>query len=75
MKTIILTAPQGWGKSRNAEALRQEHGCTSIVDDWFPPMAITLGALHLTNVQPEHINPPYMLHADLVSRGWVSVAA
>lgn len=70
MKTIILTAPQGWGKTRNAEALRTELGCSTVVDEWYPPMAITLGALHLTHVQAQHIDPAYMLHADLVSRGW-----
>jgi hypothetical protein len=74
-KTVILTAPQGWGKTRNAEALRLEHGCTSVVDEWRPPMTITLGALHLTNVPSDHIDAPYMLHAELVSHGWVGTAA
>lgn len=70
MKTIILTAPQAWGKTRNAEALREELGCASVVDDWYPPMAITSGALHLTNVHASHIDAGYLLSAELVSRGW-----
>jgi hypothetical protein len=70
--SCILTAPQGWGKTRNAEALRIEHGCVSVVDEWHPPMPITSGALHLTNVAPHHISAGYMLGAKLVSHGWLS---
>ena len=70
MKTIILTAPQAWGKTRNAEALRKELGCARVVDDWYPPMGITSGSLHLTNVHPSQLDPGYMLSAEQVSRGW-----
>ena len=69
-KTIILTAPQGWGKTRNAQALRTELGCSRVWDQWHPPMPIRPGTLHLTNVQAQHIDAAYMLQADLVSRGW-----
>jgi hypothetical protein len=48
-KTIILTAPQGYGKTIRAEEFRQSYGCTSIVDDWTHGMPVTPGALHLTN--------------------------
>ena len=70
MKTIILTAPPGWGKTRNAEALRQEFGCRLVVDGWKPTHATVEGALHLTNVHPQQIPSGYLLTAELVSRGW-----
>lgn len=70
MKTIILTAPQGWGKTRNAETLRQEFQCTQVVEEWRPGHCTVEGALHLTNVPPSEIDPGYLLTADLVARGW-----
>lgn len=70
LKTIILTAPQAWGKTRNAQALRQELGCTRVVDEWHHGKAITPGALHLTNEHPATFgnNKPGLY--TLVSRGW-----
>lgn len=70
MKTIILTAPQGWGKTRNAQELCAEFGCNQVVDDWHPDHATVEGALHLTNVHPQQIPEGYLLTAELVSRGW-----
>lgn len=32
--TVFVFAPQGAGKTANAEALRAMFGCTSVVDDW-----------------------------------------
>lgn len=52
-RTVILSAPQGWGKTRNAETLRQEQGCSRVVDSWNPNSdPVTPGALHLTNMHP-----------------------
>jgi len=70
LKTVILTAPQGWGKTRNAEALRKQHGCTSVVDNWVYGTQPTPGALHLTNRHPSDFrnNKPGL--ATLVSCGW-----
>ena len=70
MKTIILTAPQGWGKTRNAQALRQELGCAHVVDDWYHGRPLQIGALHLTHEHPSSFrnNKPDL--ARLVSRGW-----
>lgn len=47
--TVILCAPQAWGKTRNAEKLRRQYGCDSIVDDWVPGQPLMEGAIHLTN--------------------------
>ena len=75
LKTVILTAPQGWGKTRNAEALRLEFGCTRVIDDWAYGTKPTPGALHLTNRHPSQFrnNKPEL--ATLVSRGWDGIAA
>lgn len=72
MKTIILSAPPGWGKTRNAEALRIELGCTSVVDEFNPYFDDpTPGALHLTSVWMD--NPSrfkYEIAVQVVTRGW-----
>lgn len=69
-KTTILTAPAGWGKTRNAAALATEFGCTQVVDEWTPGHCTVEGALHLTNVPAQEIDAGYLLTAQLVSRGW-----
>jgi len=70
-KTVILTAPQGSGKSRDAEAMRIKLGCTAIVEEWGTHLAITPGALHLTN-EPPDVLLAYGLdyQADIVVNGW-----
>lgn len=70
LKTIILTTPQGWGKTRNAQALCKEFGCTRVVDNWVYGTQLTPGALHLTNKHPAEFrnNKPELV--TLVSRGW-----
>jgi hypothetical protein len=49
-ETVILSLPQGSGKSLQAPQLAYVFGCTSVVDEWHPGQPITPGALHLTNV-------------------------
>lgn len=69
LKTVILSAPQGWGKSLKAEQLRTEFGCTTVVDEWDPTQPVTKGALHLTHMPPAALlKEPHQ--ADLVLRGW-----
>lgn len=74
LKTVILTAPCGWGKTNNAEALQAEFGCKSLVDPWGPNMPIKRGALHLTNVPPSYFRNNKPGRFTLVSRGWPEVA-
>ena len=50
-KTIILSAPQGWGKTTHADALQAHFGCIGVVDCWHAGLAIKAGHLHLTNSQ------------------------
>lgn len=70
-KTVILTAPQGWGKTRNATALQTEHGCIKVVDNWAAHQPVIRGALHLTNTNPTELDKAAMgLGAIIVSRGW-----
>lgn len=70
MKTVILTAPPGWGKTRTASRLRTTLGCTVVVDDWRPSQSLTPGALHLTNVPPEQLSHTLRKQASVVSHGW-----
>jgi hypothetical protein len=69
-KTIILTAPQGFGKTIRAEEYRQHYGCTSIVDDWHHGMSVTSGALHLTNQDPSTFPDIPTKAYELISIGW-----
>ena len=50
--TVFVFAPQGAGKTINAEALRVMFGCTSVVDDWSQGSFITDGALVLSSLHP-----------------------
>lgn len=47
---VIVIAPQGASKTRNAEALAARFGCTSIVDEWDGVSELQPGTLALTNV-------------------------
>lgn len=67
---IILSAPQGWGKTRQAEALKREFGCTSVVDDWHPRKHLTPGALHLTNMHPGDLEDWGFDVQEIERRGW-----
>ncbi|EJL77338.1 hypothetical protein PMI15_04660 [Polaromonas sp. CF318] len=71
-KTIIFSAPQGWGKTRNKAKLRAEFGCKQVIDGWSLDDPIQKNGLHLTNVPPGQFrnNKPELY--TLVSRGWPS---
>lgn len=70
LKTVILTAPPGWGKTTQAQALQAEFGCACVVDEWNPSKRITPGALHLTNMPPTEFRGNKPDQYTLVSRGW-----
>lgn len=54
MKTVIVAAPQGAGKSRAAPLLLEQLGLSRVVDDWWPSeAALQPDALHLTNAHPD----------------------
>jgi tRNA A37 N6-isopentenylltransferase MiaA len=55
--TVIVSGPQGCGKTRHAAMLAKLYGCQSIVDDWYPGMRTVSGALHLTH-EPLSVPPP-----------------
>jgi hypothetical protein len=67
-KTVIFSAPQAWGKTSNAEKLRRQHRCKTVVDDWAPGVATRPGALHLTNAHPQQI--PASSAYEVISLGW-----
>lgn len=52
--TVFVFAPQGAGKTANAEALRAMFGCSSVVDDWKigSQTFIPDGALVLSSLDP-----------------------
>ncbi len=47
-KTVILSLPQGAGKSTIAQRLAARLGCFLIVDEWRVGQSLIQGALHLT---------------------------
>lgn len=47
---VVISAPQGAGKTRHAEQLREMFGCTCIVDDWDGCSVPPPGALVLTHL-------------------------
>lgn len=51
-KPIIIVAPQGAGKTINAQKLKSGLGCTRIVDSWDGRSPLKPGDLALTNEQP-----------------------
>lgn len=48
-RIVYVCAPQGAGKTRHAEALREMFGCSCIVDEWDGISEVPDGALVLTN--------------------------
>lgn len=68
--TIILSAPQGWGKTRQKYQLQVEFKCRHVIDDWHPNLGTCPGALHLTSMHPSDLEgygiAPEVIH----SRGW-----
>lgn len=60
MNTVIVTGPQGCGKTSASGQLAQRYGCKSIVDEWYSGMPIVPGALHLT-CDPAPAAPPGVL--------------
>ncbi len=54
MKTYIVHGPAGCGKTTHADQIADKLGCAVIVDDWYPPKALTPGAIHIT-----YCAPPY----------------
>lgn len=55
--TVFVSAPQGAGKTRHAEALREMFGCTSIIDDgaWDGSSDVPAGALVLTHLPLRYV--------------------
>lgn len=63
---VIFSAPQGWGKSRNAQALMQEFGCTSVVENWWPGQPVKHCALHLTHAPRSELKATARCHPVVV---------
>lgn len=68
--TIILSAPQGWGKTRQKYQLQVEFKCLRVVDDWHPNLGICPGALHLTSMHPGDLEDFGIAPEDIHRRGW-----
>jgi len=50
--TVFVFAPQGAGKTANAEALRAMFGCTAVVDGWEGDLPLRDGTLVLSSLNP-----------------------
>lgn len=68
--TIILSAPQGWGKTRQKAALQVEFKCHRVIDDWHPSLGTCPGALHLTSMHPTDLEDFGIAPEDIHRRGW-----
>lgn len=69
---VVFSAPPGWGKTRHAQALMRQYGCTSVVDNWKLDTPLVAGALHLTNI-PATTTLVQHLRAQqfkLITQGW-----
>jgi hypothetical protein len=66
-RTIIFSAPAGWGKTTKAEELRKEFGCVDVIDDWTSRQPIKVGYLHLTTEPVVSTTHP---RAEVIRRGW-----
>lgn len=54
MKTVIVAAPQGAGKTLAAPLLLQQLGLSRVVDDWWPgEQPLQPDALHLSHMHPD----------------------
>lgn len=52
MATVIVTGPQGCGKTRVAGRLKSYFGCRgAVVEEWWPGDPVIAGALHLTHAE------------------------
>lgn len=49
LKTIIITGPQGSGKTLNSQKLAQHFGCNLIIEEWDGVSPCPKGSLVLTN--------------------------
>lgn len=52
---VVIVAPQGSGKTCQAQALAELLGCTCVVDCWDGISSVPPGALVLTNAVPKGI--------------------
>lgn len=67
--SVVFTAPQGWGKTRDAKHLLKFVGLDRLVDDWMPGMPIQDRTLHLTNVPPDEL-VRLQLSCRVIAKGW-----
>ena len=51
MQSVVITAPQGAGKSQHATALMGAFGCSRLVDEWDGVAPLQDGDLALTNAE------------------------
>lgn len=66
---VVFTAPQGWGKTRDAKHLLKLFGLDRLVDDWMPGIPIQDRTLHLTNVPPDEL-VRLQLSCRVIANGW-----
>lgn len=69
-RTVIVTGPQGCGKTRHAARLAEALGCDGVVDDWWPGVPLQAGKLHLTHSPVTSLDPdiPVLLFDEAIQR-------
>lgn len=72
--TIILSTPRT-SNAADAEALRIEYGCASVVADWHPNLPLQAGALHITNMHPGDLEDWGIDVSSIKLRGWARAYA
>lgn len=51
-QAVIFTAPHGWGVNQHINTLKKVFDVELVVENWYPHMDVTPGALHLTHCSP-----------------------
>ena len=69
-RIVILSAPQGTGKTTHARELARVYGCSMIVDDYDGSQQLYPGTLALTHHDPDDIDSP--LGAEIVRIDYAS---
>ena len=72
--TVILSTPRVHS-SADAEALRLEYGCASVVADWHPNLPLQAGALHITNMHPGDLEDWGIDVSNIKLLGWARAYA
>lgn len=58
-RAVVVVAPEGAGKTKNASRIATALGCSRIVDDWNGKQPLQPGELALTNMPRDQVSGDY----------------